>query len=127
MIDQDDTVTNADEDTEYNIFFFDFIIQQVDWIDDTTRKSAIEKVNMTHLVNAYTDELLDDTKLNEFYQTLELTEDNYFENHLNIALFNIRRSYNTLRVPEDHWTRVGYVGNVNSEYCSRQNTLCKCI
>ena len=128
MIDQNDTVTNLDKDTRNILFFYDVIIQQVDWIDDNTRNSAIKKVNMMNYVNPYPDELSDDTKLNEFYQTLELSKDNLFENFLNISLFHIFRSYSSLRVIDDrdHWT-TERAKTVFARNYSRQNSVCKYI
>lgn len=46
---------------------FKQIIKTIDWMDDTTRQSALEKVDAMTTHIAYPDELLDDRKLQEFY------------------------------------------------------------
>lgn len=49
---------------------FKKILGTVDWMDDETRKSALEKADamVTHI--AYPDELLDNAKLEEFYNNV---------------------------------------------------------
>ena len=109
--------------------FYGFIIHQVDWIDNTAKNSALEKLNMMRSVIAYPDELLNDTKLNEFYQTIELTKGNFFENYLNVSLFNTLRSYSSLRIPLDryHWTQVDRGETMSAIYNRVQNFICKYI
>ena len=51
---------------------FNDIIDELDWMDDGTRKRAKEKAaSMTSHI-AYPDELLDDKKLSEFFQNVIL-------------------------------------------------------
>ena len=75
------------------------------------------------------DEILDDTKLNEFYQTIELTEENYFENYLNLSLFNTLRSYSSLHIPIERrfWTGARNAETVNAEYFSCRENFCEYI
>lgn len=46
---------------------FKEILRKVDWMDDKTRQSALEKADAMATHIAYPDELLDDSKLGEFY------------------------------------------------------------
>lgn len=47
---------------------FEEILKQVDWMDDKTRVNAIDKARSMSTHIAYPDELLDDRKLEEFYE-----------------------------------------------------------
>ncbi|XP_015110120.1 neprilysin-2 [Diachasma alloeum] len=94
------------------------ILQKVDWMDDETRKSALEKAaSMTSYI-AYPDELLDDRKLEEFYQDLELSDENYLQNIINISLFTIKNSFSELREPynKSDWRIAESPVTVNTVY-----------
>lgn len=47
---------------------FEEILKKVDWMDDATRANAIDKARSMSTHIAYPDELLDDRKLEEFYE-----------------------------------------------------------
>lgn len=52
---------------------FKEIVKEVDWMDEKTRKSALEKADAMTTHIAYPDELLDDKKLEEFYSNVSIT------------------------------------------------------
>lgn len=54
---------------------FKKILEQVDWMDDVTRKAALEKAESMSTHIAYPDELLDNKKLEEFYENVSF---NYY-------------------------------------------------
>lgn len=57
--------------TDIQTEFID-ILKKVEWMDEVTRKNALDKAaSMTSHI-AYPDELLDDRKLEEFYSTVGL-------------------------------------------------------
>ncbi|XP_011704969.1 PREDICTED: neprilysin-1-like [Wasmannia auropunctata] len=66
---------------------FTKILKKVDWMDENTRKNALEKAAIITLHIAYPIELLDDRKLENFYKGLEFSIDNYFENIYNLSIF----------------------------------------
>lgn len=47
---------------------FKDILHKIDWMDDVTRKAALEKAESMTTHIGYPDELLDDKKLEEFYK-----------------------------------------------------------
>lgn len=49
---------------------FKEILRKVDWMDESTRKNALQKLAAMRKFIAYPDELYDDAKLNEFYKTV---------------------------------------------------------
>lgn len=77
---------------------------------------------------AYPDELLDDKKLEEFYEKLELTTDNYLEGILNLTLFGVEYSFSKLRKPvnKSDWVTHGRPAIVNAFYSSIENSIRKC-
>lgn len=46
---------------------FQDILKSVDWMDDETKQNALDKAKSMATHIAYPDELLDDNKLEEFY------------------------------------------------------------
>ncbi|XP_015116946.1 neprilysin-2 isoform X2 [Diachasma alloeum] len=121
----EDAKKNAIEMVEDIRKQFNQILQKVDWMDDETRKSALEKAaSMTSHI-AYPDELLDDRKLEEFYQDLELSDENYLQNILNLTLFGTEYSFSKLRKPvnKSDWVTHGRPAIVNAFYSSIENSI----
>ncbi|XP_029033207.1 neprilysin-2 isoform X2 [Osmia bicornis bicornis] len=104
---------------------FTEILKKVDWMDDDTRKSALKKAASMSSHIAYPDELLDDKKLEEFYEKLELTTDNYLEGILNLTLFGVEYSFSKLRKPvnKSDWVTHGRPAIVNAFYSSIENSI----
>lgn len=94
-------------------------------MDEETRKSALDKAaSMTSHI-AYPDELLDDKKLEQFYEKLELTDDNYLGGILNLTLFGVEYSFSKLRKPvnKSDWVTHGRPAIVNAFYSSIENSI----
>ncbi|XP_017759283.1 PREDICTED: membrane metallo-endopeptidase-like 1 isoform X2 [Eufriesea mexicana] len=104
---------------------FTKILQKVDWMDEETRKSALNKAASMASHIAYPDELLDNNKLEEFYEKLELTTDNYLEGILNLTLFGVEYSFSKLRKPvnKSDWITHGRPAIVNAFYSSIENSI----
>ncbi|XP_045472319.1 neprilysin-2-like isoform X1 [Harmonia axyridis] len=104
---------------------FERILKEVDWMDDETKKNAIEKAKSMSTHIAYPDELLDDSKLEEFYQNLEMDENNYMGSVLNLTLFGTQFSFKRLRQPvnKTDWITHGRPAIVNAFYSSIENSI----
>ncbi|XP_076754338.1 M13 family metallopeptidase neprilysin 2 isoform X2 [Xylocopa sonorina] len=104
---------------------FTKILEKVDWMDDETRKSALKKAASMSSHIAYPDELLDDKKLENFYEKLELNTDNYLEGILNLTLFGVEYSFSKLRKPvnKSDWITHGRPAIVNAFYSSIENSI----
>ncbi|CAK9798490.1 Nep2 [Anthophora plagiata] len=104
---------------------FTKILQKIDWMDDETRKSALKKAASMSSHIAYPDELLDDKKLEEFYEKLELNTDNYLKDILNLTLFGVEYSFSKLRKPvnKSDWVTHGRPAIVNAFYSSIENSI----
>lgn len=94
-------------------------------MDEKTRSSALDKAATMASHIAYPDELLDDKKLEEFYQNLELSEDNYLESILNLTLFGTEYSFSKLRKPvnKTDWLSHARPAIVNAFYSSIENSI----
>lgn len=75
------------------------ILDDVDWMDETTRLRAIEKAHAITSYIGYPDQLLNDSMVAELYQNLELTADNYFQNIQNLRKWSTDYAFDQLRKP----------------------------
>ncbi|XP_011706706.1 PREDICTED: neprilysin-1-like, partial [Wasmannia auropunctata] len=87
---------------------FTKILKKVDWMDEKTRRSALEKVAAMTLHVAYPNELLDDRKLENYYEGLEFSVDNYLENIYNLSTFKTNFSFSRLRQPVNKTEWINY-------------------
>ncbi|GAB6023696.1 NEDD8 protease Nep2 [Chamberlinius hualienensis] len=104
---------------------FTEILSQVDWMDDETKSRAIKKgLEMDDMI-AYPLELLNDTALEEFYNDVEILENQFFYSTLAIKKVWTDYRYNKLR--ETHirndWRESGSVAVVNAYYSPSQNLI----
>ncbi|XP_073976789.1 M13 family metallopeptidase neprilysin 2 isoform X3 [Rhodnius prolixus] len=75
-------------------------LQKVDWMDEDTRKNALEKAKSIKEFIAYPDELLDDNKLAEFYQNYDVSNvTSFLEAILRTAEFATNFMMSRLRQP----------------------------
>ncbi|KAK0074956.1 hypothetical protein PV325_007594 [Microctonus aethiopoides] len=108
---------------------FNDILKKVDWMDEKTRKSALDKAASMVSHIAYPDELLDDKKLEDFYSGLELTGDNYLKSILNLTMFGTEYLFGELRKPinKSDWKNHGRSAIVNAFYSSIENSIRDCL
>ncbi|KAL9887927.1 M13 family metallopeptidase neprilysin 2 isoform 1-T1 [Glossina fuscipes fuscipes] len=104
---------------------FHKILEEVDWMDEGTRKEAIKKVESMAVHIGYPDELLDDNKLAEYYEKYEIEPDKYFESFLKMNVIGTDYSFNKLRQPinKTEWLRHARPAIVNAFYSSLENSI----
>uniref|UniRef100_A0A1A9X1W5 Neprilysin, neutral endopeptidase 2 n=1 Tax=Glossina brevipalpis TaxID=37001 RepID=A0A1A9X1W5_9MUSC len=104
---------------------FHKILEEVDWMDDSTRKEAIKKVESMSVHIGYPDELLDNNKLAEYYEKYEIDSDKYFESFLKMNIIGTDYSFNKLRQPinKTEWLRHARPAIVNAFYSSLENSI----
>lgn len=73
------------------------VLEAVDWFDESTRKEAGDKVKFMTRIAGYIN-LLGDDVLEEFYKTLEISED-YLKNYQNLNLFIMRNRIRIVKKP----------------------------
>lgn len=103
------------------------ILNGVDWMDDETRNSALNKLKAMSTHIGYPDELLDNAKIEEYYKNLEIDENNYFESILNISKFYTDCEYSKLRGPvnKTDWIKHARTTVVNAFYALDENSISK--
>ncbi|KAJ8918489.1 hypothetical protein NQ315_008186 [Exocentrus adspersus] len=101
------------------------ILKNVEWMDEQTKRNALDKATSMSTHIAYPDELLDDRKLEEFYEGLEMDPDYYMRSILNLTLFGTRFSFRRLREPvnKTDWITHGRPAVVNAFYSSIENSI----
>lgn len=104
-------------------------LQSIAWIDEQARLAAIEKATAMNFDIGFPDELIDDEKLNEYYDGLELSASlSLLENAMRVQQFLHKRKKRHLHVPIDRreWSeRAKMLTKVDAFYGVSQNTICK--
>ena len=68
-------------------------------MDEVTRKYALQKIDaMKHMV-AYPDELMNDSLIEQYYNDLKISPDQFFQNILNIRFLSHKNEISQLREP----------------------------
>lgn len=66
-------------------------MQDLDWMDPTTKLSAIKKLESMHMMVGYPDEILNRINVDGIHRDLNISEKNYFENYASIKKWGVRR------------------------------------
>lgn len=113
-----DLVTNIQKE-------FVNILRGVSWMDDGTRAAAIEKAKSMTSHIAYPDELIDNNKLEEYYQGLELEPDSLLQNVLRVRTFKDVHLIKKLRQPvnKTDWEAHTMPATVNAAYSPLENSI----
>lgn len=101
------------------------ILSSVDWMDESTKTNAIEKARSMVNHIAYPDELLDNQKLLEFYEKLDINPEEYYKSLLNLTRFGTDYSFSKLRDPvnKTDWITHSRPAVVNAFYNSLENSI----
>ena len=94
-------------------------------MDEETRLKALDKAKSMINHVGYPDELLDNQKVDEFYEKLEIKDDDYFQSNLNLHIFHLEENLSRLRKPVNRssWIDHGYPAIVNAFYNLRENSI----
>ena len=94
-------------------------------MDEKTRLEALDKAKSMINHVGYPDELLDDKKLNKFYEKLEIREDDYLMANINFSIFDMDVYVDNYRKPvnKSDWVNHGYSAVVNAFYNRYENSL----
>ncbi|XP_035795572.1 neprilysin-2-like isoform X1 [Anopheles albimanus] len=102
------------------------ILKKVEWMDEVTRQSALEKVATMATHIGYPDELMNDTKIAEYYKDLEFQpESNYLNTILYMNQFGTTKAFKKLRQPvnKTDWITHSRPAIVNAFYSSIENSI----
>jgi len=122
---QENAKAAADEMVRYIRAQFDIILQNLDWMDEITRERAINKSKAITPHIAYPPELLEENKLTELYEGLEVSAGDLLENMRNLTVFGTNYSFKRLRerVNKKDWKNHGAAAVVNAFYSPLENSI----
>lgn len=106
---------------------FEEILKTVEWMDETTRIAALSKVKAMATHIGYPDELMDNNKLEEYFENLKINESTYLESVLDMNIFGTNRAFKKLRLPvnKTDWITHSRPAVVNAFYSSIENSIRK--
>lgn len=106
---------------------FEKILAKVPWMDAITRKSALNKVKAMSTHIGYPDEMMDNSKLEEYYKGLDIDSEKYLESVLRMNIFGTDYAFNKLRKPvnKTDWVTHARPAVVNAFYSSIENSIRK--
>lgn len=106
---------------------FEKILNEVEWMDDETRKSALNKLHSMSTHIGYPDEIMDNKKIEEYYKDLEIDSENYLTSVLHMNVFGTDLAFNKLRKPvnKTDWISHARPAIVNAFYSSIENSIRK--
>ena len=108
---------------------YEVMLRSVQWMDEKTKFSAILKVKNMLTNIAYPNELMDDNKLVEYYGTLKIDEDKFYESIFNHQLFVAEREFKKLREPysKSDWRNWFGAALIDAFYDLTKNVISKLI
>lgn len=98
-------------------------LMTLDWMDAETRDSAIIKADSITDMIGFPDYILQKSELDEQYKELEVKSNEYFQNTLNLNLYNLKIDLNKLDKPVNK-TKWGMTpSTVNAYYTPTKNQI----
>lgn len=94
-------------------------------MDEKTRERALKKLSSIKEYIGYPEELLNNTKLEDIYQGLEISNETYFGNGINMSVWSTAYHWKKLRekVNKTEWTRHSNPAVVNAYYSAIENSI----
>lgn len=104
---------------------FENILKDVNWMDEETRKSALNKLHAMSTHIGYPDEIMNKTNIEKYYENLEIDPNNYLKSILNMQVFGTNYAFNKLRKPvnKTDWVTHARPAIVNAFYSSIENSI----
>lgn len=107
---------------------FNQVLEKAEWIDNMTKLEAKKKLEMMIVRIGYPKEILNNTLLEDFYRSLNITDpDNYLLSSLRINVFKEDYYLNQLRGPKSRtdWTSFDKPTDVKAYYSRTENSISK--
>lgn len=103
------------------------ILHNLTWMDEETKKTAIEKAGALTKHIGYPNELADNAKLEEYYNDLDIEADNLLLNTLRLTVFRTNYAYGKLHEPvnKTDWITHSKPALVNAFYAALENSIRK--
>lgn len=101
------------------------ILHNVTWMDEKTNSAAIEKAKAIVAHVAFPEELMNDTILESFYESLEIKDDEYLMNELRLNKFMTDYAFQKLHEPVDRMEWFPLTTMINAFYLPQKNVIRK--
>lgn len=102
------------------------MIKRSDWLDSGTKINSLEKLEYMTIQLGYSDIYLNDTKIEGYYNGLELNENGtLLEDEMVLNLFMISKRFKQLRRRRKTAPMYSDVSTANSMYDINRNAVCK--
>lgn len=102
---------------------FHELLENADWMDDTTRVVAREKAEFIQKKIGYQNDIMDDGILDEIYENITINADTYLANVLSLISSTSADSFIFLRMPVDKNVWSTAPATVNAYYSSSYNRI----
>lgn len=101
------------------------LLHKVSWMDETTKQAAIEKAKALVAHIGYPKELTNNTKLEEYYNSLEMNENEYLMNALRLNKFKTDKMLHELYevVDKNDWVVHATPAMTNAFYSALENSI----
>lgn len=103
------------------------VLKTVPWMDDKTKRAALQKVNAMSEHIGYPQELMDDEKLISYHKHLSIDRNNFLHTIRKITRFYRLKDLSKLREPvnKTDWEKHGHVAIANAYYHWQENSIRK--
>jgi len=105
----------------------EMMINELDWMDEGTKLQAKEKLKKMASHVGYPVELLDMKKLEEYFGSLDMKPDKFYDNYVQIGKWDMKNAFVELRekVNKTDWKAAGHgtPAMVNAYYNGRENSI----
>lgn len=104
---------------------FDDILEKIDWMDDETKKNAQIKAKLMTSFIAYSEELCDDSKIENYYKDLKIPDVSFLESIFVLKKFHGKFTYGKFREPfnKQDWENRATPMTVNAYYSPAGNYI----
>lgn len=105
---------------------FKTILSTSTWMDEKTKKMAIEKLKNIEALIGFPDELIDDVVLMRHHENLTINEDNFFESFLSLNLFDNFHDFKNLHtyINKTDWEiNSNFLLEINAYYMPYDNNI----
>ena len=94
-------------------------------MDPETKRRAHDKLDAIKEYIGYMPEIMDNSKLEELYEGLEISRDSYYDNGINMSIWSTNYHWKKLRekVDKTDWKRHANPAVVNAFYSSLENSI----
>lgn len=78
--------------------------KNLEWMDEDTRRAAITKAEAISDMIGYPDFIKNVSALDEYYDNLQIRNNTYFQNNINVYAYNLKRNLEKIKEPVNKTT-----------------------